>query len=70
MPVDLRKIQSATSTRMGYANKWKQALGLYRMKSYSPKLYAAMSFILPLALIPVAAKVGKVVYKEIKKKMK
>jgi len=70
MPMDLRRLESAKSTRMGYLNKWKQELGIYKMQSYAPKLWGVMSFILPLALVPIAAKVGTKVYKEVKKKLK
>lgn len=63
MPIDYRK--NAKSTRMNYINQWKQAL-----QTYSPRLYAVMSFFLPLAAIPIATTIAKKGYEYAKKKMK
>lgn len=63
MPHNYRK--NERHTKMGYMNKWKQEL-----QSFLPKGWAVMSFLLPLVLVPLAAKAAKKGYKYAKKKMK
>lgn len=51
--------------QMGYVRRWAQEL-----MTYAPRAWAVMSFILPLVVVPIAAKVAKKGYEYAKKKMK
>ena len=63
MPIDYRK--NAKTTRMGYLEQWRQAI-----QTFSPRLYAAMSFVLPLVAVPIATTVAKKGYEYAKKKLR